>query len=322
VPSPTQRELTVGDVIALARIAFGADSTVEFARPLTGGGFATVWRLDLADGRQTVLKVGPAPTAKLLTYEAGMVRAEADYLCLVAEHAPDVPVPRLLHRGDDWLFMTLVPGTPLPLLPPGTDIARVRFECGAAVARLHAVTGDRFGYPGPRPHADTWPDAFMAMVEALLHDAVAWQVELPVDPDRIRAAVNAHGALLGTVTTAALLHFDLWDGNVLAAADGRLTGLVDGERYLFGDPLLDFASAALYRDVFDEPDHPYLLGYWSVRPFTVDDGVRRRAWLCQLYLYLLMFVEMPSRGMMMPASRERRDRLTTLLHSLLARLEA
>jgi fructosamine-3-kinase len=217
--------------------------------------------------------------------------------------------------------MTHLPGTALPSLPPGTDVATARFECGAAIARLHGVTGDQFGYTGARPHAETWLEAFTAMVEALLDDAAAWRVELPVEPVRIRAAVSAHAGLLGTVTTAALLHFDLWDGNVLATADGHVSGLVDGERYLFGDPLLDFASAAIYRDIFDEPGHPFLRGYQSVRPFAIDDGVRRRAWLYQLYLYLLMAVEFPSRGMTMTTSRERWDRLAMLLASLLTRLE-
>jgi fructosamine-3-kinase len=145
---------------------------------------------------------------------------------------------------------------------------------------------------------------------------------LPIDPARIRAAVATHADLLGTVTTAVLVHFDLWDGNVLAAADGHLSGLVDGERYLFGDPLIDFASPALFRDIFDEPDHPFLLGYDSIRPFIVDDGVRRRAWLYQLYLYLLMAVEFSSRGMTMASHGDRWVRQAELLDKLLSKLDS
>ena len=316
--SPTQRELSVAEVAVMVREAFGATTVVADAVPLAGGGFGTVWRVDLADGRRTVLKVGPAPEAKLLAYEAGMPGAEAEYLRLVADRAPTA---RLLYEGRDWLFMTLVPGRTLPSLPPGTDTATVRFECGAAVARLHAVTGDRFGYTGKRPHADTWPAAFTAMVEALLDDAVAWRVALPVDPDRVRAAVAAHRDLLATVTVPALVHFDLWDGNVLVTSDGHLAGLVDGERYLYGDPLIDFASPALFRDIFAEPDHPFLRGYRSVRPFTVDSDVRRRAWLYQLHLYLIMTIEFPSRGMSPTTHADRWARLARLLEDRLSNLD-
>ena len=217
--------------------------------------------------------------------------------------------------------MTLMPGIALPSLPPGTDTSTARFECGAAVARLHAVTGDRFGYPGLRPQASTWPAAYTAMVEAILDDAVAWQVPMPVKPARVRAAVTAHADLLAIVTTPALLHFDLWDGNVLATPDGHLAGLVDGERYLFGDPLVDFASPALFRDIFEEPEHPYLRGYQSVRPFTVDPEIRRRAWLHQLYLYLLMTVEFPSRGMTMITHHARWGKQADLLNDLLSKLD-
>ena len=79
-------------------------------------------------------------------------------------------------------------------------------------------------------------------------------------PAGIAASVERHRACLATVTRPALLHFDLWDGNVLGP-DGSLTGLVDGERYLYGDPLLDLVSPALFRRIEDEPDHPFLRGY-------------------------------------------------------------
>jgi fructosamine-3-kinase len=322
VPSPTQRELTPAEVALAVRAAFGPEASIHTSRPLPGGGFGTVWRVDLDDGRQTVLKVGPAVDAKLLSYESGMLNAEADYLRLVAEHAPQIPTPRLMHQSEDSLFMSLMPGVALPALPPHADTSTARFECGAAIARLHAVTGDSFGYTGRRPHGDTWADAFTAMVEALLDDAAQWEVALPVEPARIRSAVSDCTGLLNTVTTAALLHFDLWDGNVLATDDGHLGGLVDGERYLFGDPLVDFTSPALYRDIFEEPDHPFLSGYRSIRPIAIDGGSRRRAWLYQLYLYLLMTVEFPSRGMTMASHGDRWVRLSGLLDDLLTKLES
>lgn len=64
--------------------------------------------------------------------------------------------------------------------------------------------------------------------------------------------------VLDVVRSPALLHLDGWAGNVLAVdgPDGthRLGGLVDGERYLWGDPLMDLVSPLLFRRVEDEPD--------------------------------------------------------------------
>jgi fructosamine-3-kinase len=310
-------------VLAAAAAAFGDGAMVVHAEPFTGGSFGSVWRVDLADRGPVVLKISATPDAGLLTYERGMLAEEANYLRTAAAGAPALPIARVLHQADDWLFMTLLPGTPLPSLPPGTDTTRVREECGAAIARLHRVTGDRFGYPGDRPSAANWPDAFAAMIDAILHDAVIWGVALPVSPDRVRAAVRAHRGLLAAVTRAAFVHFDLWDGNVLATVDGdgtHLSGLVDGERYLFGDPLVDFASPALFADLLDPPGHPFLLGYTSLTPLAVDEGVRRRLWLYQLYLYLIMIVEYPSRGMTPGADPDRWALLGRLVTDLVDRL--
>ena len=319
--SPTQRTISLDDVVPAARVAFGPAGEVAAAGPLSGGSFGTVWWADLADGRETVFKTGPMAGAGILTYEAGMVEAEAEYLRLVEAGAPELPMPRLLYGGTDWMFMTRLGGVSMPDLPSEVDTAGVRFESGAAIARLHRVTGEFFGYSGARPRAGTWREAYHLMIEALLADAIVWDVPLPFDPDEIRAVVAAQDAALDTVTAPSLVHFDLWDGNVLSSSDGEhLTGMVDGERYLWGDPFIDFASPALFRDILDRPGDPFLRGYLSVAPVVVDDCVRRRVWLCQLYLYLVMIVEFPSRGMTFETDEWRWVAQRGQVRSLIAKL--
>lgn len=264
-------------------------------------------RLDLADGSTVVLKVPPVGTP-LLAYEAGLAAAEADYLELAAAAAPEVPLPRLLDRGDGWLLMSFLPGTPLPELT-GAAAAAVRRDLGVAVARLHRVTGPWFGYSGDRVHGSTWQETYLAMVEALLADAVQFEVPLP----DVRTVVTAAAGALDVVTRPALLHFDLWDGNALGGPDG-LTGLVDGERWLWGDPLVDFVAPALGRRIEDEPDHPFLAGYG---PVELDP---RRLGLYRVHLAVLMLTEMPSRGMAGPDWAARRDRLRRQLDRELAAL--
>jgi aminoglycoside phosphotransferase (APT) family kinase protein len=331
-PSPTQRRLTADDVGALVRASFGARVAVLDAAPLAGGGFAAVWRVRLDDGRDTVLKVGPPSGVHLLSYEAGLIAAEAAYFSRLRDIA--VPVPPVLHYGADpgvldgeWLFTGFLDGTPLPDLPAGTDDAGARYDAGGAIARVHRLTGDRYGYAGDRAHGATWRQAFTAIVDELLADAVTWNVTLPVPAERIREVVARHGPVLDTVERPALLHFDLWDGNLLAAAGAggatRLTGLVDGERYLFGDWLLDLVSPCLLRRIEDEPEHPFLRGYVAEtgEPFVADEPVRRRLSLYRLHLYLVMLVEIPSRGMTGPFADARRGELDPLFREELAALE-
>jgi aminoglycoside phosphotransferase (APT) family kinase protein len=324
---PTQRVLEPDQVAAL--VAASCGSRMADGGPLAGGSFTTVWWVDLDDGRAVVLKVAPPPEVPLLGYERGLLAAEARYYRLVAARAPELPLPRVLHVGDDpalldggWMVMTRLPGRPLPELT-GQDDTAARRDLGAVLARLHAVTGDRYGYDGDgRATGPTWRAAFTAMVDDLLRDAATWDVALPAAPARIRGLVDAHADVLDLVTRPAPVHFDAWDGNVLAAPgpDGRLrlTGLVDGERFLYGDPLVDLVSPHLWGRIEDEPEHPVLAGY---RPTPVLDApARRRLLLYRMHLYLLMAVEMPSRGMFGPAWQGRRDGIGALLDHQLGEL--
>ena len=156
------------------------------------------------------------------------------------------------------------------------DDGPARYDLGVALAALHRVTGERFGYDDDRAGGPTWRAAFTAMLDALLADAADWDVRLPVTPEQLHALVGRHADVLDEVRRPALLHFDCWDGNVLAApdADGRLRlrGLVDGERFLYGDPLLDLVSPLLFRRVEDEPEHPLLRGYQASRSRTAGAG--------------------------------------------------
>jgi fructosamine-3-kinase len=227
----------------------------------------------------------------------------------------------------DWLFTRLLAGTALPALTAGVDDAGARYDAGVAIARAHRLTGDRYGYTGDRAHGATWRLAFIAIMDELLSDAVAWGVTLPVPAECLRDVLARHAPVLDIVERPALLHFDLWDGNLLAAVDGtgatRLTGLVDGERHLYGDCLLDLVSPCLFRRIEDEPGHPFLRGYVaeSGEPFLAEETVRIRLALYRLHLYLIMLVEIPSRGMTEAYGNARRARIEPLFQQEVTRLE-
>jgi aminoglycoside phosphotransferase (APT) family kinase protein len=300
--SPTQRYLDIGTIEGLLGPSLGAK--VTDAAELSGGTFAAVWRARLGDGRDVVVKVGPPSEARLLRYERGLIEAEAAYFRMVRDGAPGVPVPDVLHLGDNWIVTTLLPGQSLTDL---SDTAAVREQLGATIAGLHRITGPHFGYTGDRPAGPDWPTAYGAIIDALLADAADWDVPLPAGLDELAAR---HSANLATVTRPALLHFDLWDGNVLAAED-RLTGVVDGERFLWGDPLLDLVSPALFHRIEDEPEHPFLRGYTAATDLVLDDDARTRLALYRVHLYLLMLAEGPSRGI--PVTDNRHAYVTGLL---------
>ena len=211
--------------------------------------FASAYRIELADGRQVVAKIVSADTARLLQYERGILATEAAIYRVAAGH---VPVPTVLHEdfsrtivAGDAVVVTFLSGTPWQTLTLSEEqTATARTNLGKAMAAMHRITGEKFGYPAPESElaAATWREAFTLMVEAVLSDAARWNVSQPVD--RVRAALAQHGHLLDAVNRPALIHNDLWEGNIFVDPESLvIVGIIDTERALWGDPLLDIAGS-------------------------------------------------------------------------------
>jgi hypothetical protein len=63
----------------------------------------------------------------------------------------------------------------------GGTFNELRAELGRQVARLHTITGARFGYPSRAvgPLRNSWREAFLDMVNAVLADSGRFAVALP-----------------------------------------------------------------------------------------------------------------------------------------------
>jgi aminoglycoside phosphotransferase (APT) family kinase protein len=281
---------------------------VAGSRLLTGGTFNAVHLVSLADGTRLVVKIPPAAGTPLLRYERqGILATEALYYQLAGEcrdvTVPDVVAVDTADAAGGYLVMTECPGTPWPQLAPppaGAERDELRAALGGQVARLHTITGPGFGYPSEPvgPLRETWRAAFFDMVNAVLADAETFAVTLPRPIADILEWFNARAVVLDEVTTPALVHFDLWDGNILVEsgpAGHRIGALIDAERAFWGDPLAEFVSLALYGDI--ERDTAFLDGYRGAGgTVTFDVAARRRLSLYRAYLYLIMWVETAPRG--------------------------
>lgn len=311
--------------------------TIAAVERLTGGMFATSYRVTLDDGTRVIVKTAPTATDALLTYEHDLVRSEAHVYRLAEEH-PALLMPRVLltdfTRTDlpsDALVVSHLPGVPLVDVgfgPADEDprAARAEHELGAYMARLHTAglpaPDGGFGYPNPAAGLNrrTWRETFTAMVEAVLTDAPRWGVVLPAD--EVRAALRRHGDVLDDVTSPALVHTDLWAGNLFVEpSTGEIVGVIDPERAFWGDPLHELVGADCHNV---GPVNPRVLaGYASVVPGGIDvtsPSAQTRLTLYRTFLTLVLTTEIVPRsfdGEWLPGYRTTlADALRTFLDAL------
>ena len=315
--SLTKRAVNRETLDVLIGAAFGSDTGIAQSRELNEGFFNAAFRITLTDGREVVLKVSPTPDTALLTYERDIMHGEAEFFR--SAEAADVPLAAVLHTGfdrtaidGDFIVMAAVDGVTWHSLEQRLDDeakAALRRELGGIAARLHTVTHPtgRFGYPAvPELSGTTWPDAFLAMLAAVLKDSERYQVAMPLPPADLLKIATRHTDALAEIHSPALVHFDLWPGNVMVtgfAPDGTarpdvapsISGLIDGERMIWGDPLMEFVGM----DVFGRSDlDPDIAAGYLGAGGAIDGGTdgERRLALYHLYMQTLLLTEMGPRG--------------------------
>ena len=120
------------------------------------------------------------------------------------------------------------------------------------------------------------------MMMDLLEDGRRRGVELPASYEEISAEVDIRLPALASVKEPRLVHWDLWNGNVFVQ-EGHVSGIIDCERALWGDPLQEY----YFRHLADHSE-AFLKGYGN--RFDSPEQLERRK-LYDLYLELIMVIE-------------------------------
>jgi aminoglycoside phosphotransferase (APT) family kinase protein len=141
--------------------------------------------------------------------------------------------------------MTRLPGTPLAETEVD-DVTAVYRQLGRFLARLHAIAQPAYGYVTTHV-LDPVPDNTTYMGRQFAKKLREF-LELQGDPalhDLVQTHVAAHCDLFARCHAPVLCHNDIHEGNVLVE-EGKITGIVDVENALAGDPWLDLAKADFY----------------------------------------------------------------------------
>lgn len=297
--SITKPVLSDADIARLVRQGLGDEAVVVGHQEFTDGFFNAAHGVHLADGRDVVLKVAPPAGLKMLTYEVDLMHTEIEFFRRAA--VAGVPLPRMWHADPTGgvMIMERLRGVSFEQAKQtmsAEHVLQVRRELGRIGAVITKVAGDRFGYPrrDGRTRTASWRQSFQHYVDDILADATESARPLPRPAEEIRALVTRHAPLLDEVTVPALVHFDLWDGNVFVLPDGdgwRVEGIIDGERAFYGDPLAELVSLTSF--VPEEEAAAVVDGFLG-RPLTGAEQTRLA--LYRAYLWLILIAETAVRG--------------------------
>ena len=226
-----------------AKVAALTGAPENLLERLAGGDLSEVLLVRRPDGRVSVAKGGSATGT-----EAAMLRALA---------GAGVPAPMPEGELDGVLLLEHIDND-------GIFSPHAWADIGAIVARLHSNTDESYGWPVDfrigtidlhnRP-TSAWP-SFWAERRLISTAAVLdrpWRERVDIVAGRI-------DALLPSAPACALLHGDLWSGNILVAG-GRLAALIDPVCY-YGHCEVDLAMLTL----FDTPPDAFWDGYGALEP--------------------------------------------------------
>ncbi len=293
--STTKVKLPHAAVQRLVDLAFGDVSPIS-VRELADGFFNTAYHITTEAGElQTVLKVGPPAAADILTYEKNLLRAEVESMKLAATD-PQIPVPRITfadfsrtHLPYDYYFMEFVDGTPWDKLRDGLSNGQnniIEYQLGQITARINAFENTTFGYYAFGQEFANWADAFHWMCSLLYADARRYQITTEPSEQEFFAKFAEHRVIFAEITRPQLVHWDLWAGNIFITFDGegpQIEGIVDFERALWGDPLMESYLGRL-REI-----PSYLAGYGQ--DILATQAQRLRRIFYNIYLDLIMIIE-------------------------------
>ncbi len=223
------------------------------ARPMGGGCIGEVYRAELSDGSVVVAKVDRKGESHL--------EREAFMLRYLRENS-ELPVPEVYHGSETLLLMQFVEGSS-------------RFSDGAErhaaglLAKLHGIEVDSYGFERdtligslnqPNPRSENWVEFFreqrLLYLARVAHDAGRLP---PGDLKRVERLAERLEDLIGEPNPPALIHGDVWSGNVLAKGDG-ITAFLDPAIY-HADPEIELA----FINMFNSFGEPFFERYEEIR---------------------------------------------------------
>ncbi len=232
---------------AMISAAFPTEKCIDFIE-LTEGYFNVAYFVKIENGAEYILKIAPSKDVPVMSYEENMMHAEVSAM-LIAKEKIELLVASVVFFDDScticsspYFFMEKLSGGSFFSQQDKLseeEKQKIRFETGKLNKQINSIIGEKFGYIGlPKMQGENWYEVFSNMINQILTDAERLQIDLKISPEKVKSQLANSRAYFTEITTPCLVHWDLWDGNVFVE-DGKVTGLIDWERSLWADPLME-----------------------------------------------------------------------------------
>ena len=232
-----------------------------------------------AGNEQLVLRVAPPDDDVFVFYEKEMMRQEPELHRLLLEGS-SVPVAPIVAFDDsrevvdrNFLLMERLPGRPLTEAPE-IDFDRVLFQVGEYLKQAHGLRAEQYGYLGahrPMEPQSNWESAFVVMWNRMIDDIVGVGFYDEKESGFMRRLLDERLELFSRQAPSCMLHMDIWLQNILVGDRGEVSGIVDWDRGLWGDPEIEFAVL----DYCGISEPAFWEGYGQARDRSPEAQVRQ-----------------------------------------------
>lgn len=153
--------------------------------------------------------------------------------------------------------------------------ANLAVQVGEALATMHSLHFERFGQIRrlDRNSVETWTEYVLNVASRLIRRGLS-QRTLPLTlAVRLHTALHDHRPLFSAITIPALVHWDAHFENLLQH-QGQLTGVLDFEWALAGDPSVDFAVEDQWESAWPGSRAQIYAAYAALRPLDQHHPTR------------------------------------------------
>lgn len=267
------------------------DKEMKEYKELTEGFFNVAYSISMTDGTQVILKIAPSAEMDVMTHEVNIMFSEVDSMRRVAKET-SVPVAEIMLYDNshtiidsDYFFMKKLVGSSYSSCKEEMTEEQknhISFMMGKYTAGINSVKGNRFGYYGQaEKQGDSWFEVFKSIIKDTIDDAARKSIDQKVSHDMLLELLDRDRSYFEQVTEPKLVHWDIWDGNVFIH-EGKITGLIDFERCLWGDELMEVGFRTMWSNkVFFD-------GY-GIGELTPEQ-LRRAKWY-DIYFFLIVSLE-------------------------------